>query len=560
MLTITKKSKEGNNTPRLPIVDAIPIDVLDMMTQGFFQGKSLHDILQKLLAVVDALARPRTSFFLVFDPDKRELVLEGMRGRSNDTVARSCQPGEGMAGQAFVQGERVGDAGTFLAIPLRNRLSVFGVLCLCKSRQVLNDKVWSVVLGQLEAAVNMRLVETGQWRGTDPNDPRSPIHRLRAKLRAEESGAHFYNALQELLRPVSAMRSSLEVAIAQVMEAQPQISYPLQTCLRSTDRISRLLGDLLIAQRLQSGDIRLDKQPFGLRQVIREAMALFQGRDASRVFAFDEASGADIFIKGNRDQMRTALARVLENALYYNRPDCLPRIRMSITAEQRAEIVVEDDGVGIAPEELPHVFRPFFRGQGALPISGALGLGCTLARSIVLLHGGDIGIESTPGQGTRVTMSLPMYAGVVGPEVRPKGRGRHRHPYLLLVEDDEDYCDALSLLLEERGYIVERTPLAETLVERLLACPPSMVLMSLQGRQGDALRLLQHLRAQPALDCLPVFIVSGRVDSRESFEGGNFGRIDGFFMKPIDPTRFLSRIAEVLLQEKMILPSRRVDS
>lgn len=560
MLTITAKSKEGQAGRQLPVIDVIPTDILGMMTQGFFQGKSLHDILQKLLAVVDALARPRTSFFLVFDPEKRELVLEGMRGRSNDAIARSCLPGEGMVGQAFVQGVRIGDPKTFLAIPLRNRLSVFGVLCLCKSRQQLDDKVWSILLGQLEAAANMRLIETGQWRGTDPGDLSSPIRRLRAKLRAEENGALFYSALQELLRPVSAMRSSLEVAIAQVTEVQPQVSYPLQTCLRSTDRISRLIGDLLLAQRLQSGDIRLDKQPFGLRQVIREAMELFQGHASSTMFSFDESSGSEIFIKGNRDQLRTALSRILENALYYNQPDCLPRIYAGIAADQRAEIVVEDDGVGIAPEDLPHVFQPFFRGQGALPISGALGLGCALARSIVLLHGGDIGIESTRGQGTRVSISLPMYAGVVGPRAKPKGRGRHRQPYLLLVEDDVDYCNALSLLLEGRGYTIERAPLADALIARLLAHPPSMVLMTLKGRQKEALRLLQDLRAQPELDCLPVFIVSGRVDSRESFEGGNFGRIDGFFMKPIDPIRFLSRISEVLLQERMILPLRQADS
>ncbi len=559
MLTIATKSQKAQTRQKLPVVDTIPTEVLDTMTQGFFQGKSIHDILQKLLVVVDALARPRTAFFLVFDPDKRELILEGMRGRSNDAIARSCLPGEGMAGQAFVQGKPFGEARSFLAIPLRNRLSVFGVLCLCKSRQALDDKVWQVLLGQLEAAVNMRLAETGQWRGTDPADLSSPIRRLRAKVRAEESGANFYNALQELLRPVSAMRSSLEVAIAQVTEALPQASYPLQTCLRSTDRISSLLGDLLLAQRLLSGDIKLDKQPFGLRQVIREAMELFQDRASAKMFDFDASAGSEIFIKGNRDQMRTALARIMENALYYNRPDCLPRIRAGIAADQRAEIVVEDDGVGIAPEDLPYVFQPFFRGQGALPISGALGFGCTLARSVVLLHGGDIGIESTLGQGTQVTITLPMYAGVIDAAVRPKKRRGKRHPYLLLAEDDLDYCNALSLLLEGRGYTVERAPLAETLVDRVLAHPPSLVLMSLQGRQKEALGLLQHLRARPELDALPIFIVSGRIDARESFEGGGFGRIDGFFLKPIDPARFLSRISEILLQENAIISLRRAD-
>jgi len=549
MLSITNKAPTKKPARPLPVVDAIPLDVLEAMTRGFFQARSLHDILQKLLAVVDALARPRTSFFLVFDPERRELVLEGMRGRSNEAIARTCQPGEGMAGQAFVRATRIGDARSFLAIPLRNRLCVFGVLCLCKSRGELDDKVWRVILGQLEAAANMRLLETGEWRGTDPNDLSSPIRRLRAKQRAEESEAQFYTALQALSRPMSAMRSSLEVAIAQVTAAVPEVGYPLQTCLRNTDRALRMLGDLLLAQRLQTNDIKLDRQPFGLRQVIREAMDLLQGRAKTRMFDFDEGFGSEVFIKGSRDQLRTAIARLLENALYYNRPDRLPRVRVDISDEQRARIVIEDDGVGIAPEDLPHIFKPFFRGQDALPISGALGLGCALARSIVLLHGGHLSVESELGEGTRATILLPMYAGIVGPDARPRERNHQRRPYLLIVEDDADYGDALSLLLDSRGYTVERAPLSETLIERLLAKPPSLLLMSLQGRAKGAIQLIERLRAQVELDTLPVFVITGRVDAREILENGSAGRIDGFFTKPIEPTRFLDRIAEVLLQK-----------
>ena len=472
MLTITTKPKTNERNERaerpLPTVDAIPTDVLELMTEGFFQAKSLHDVLQKLLAVIDALAHPKTAFFLVFDPDKRELILEGMRGKTDNAFARSCHPGEGLVGQAFVRGEPIGDPRAFLAVPLRNRLSVFGVLCLCASRRTLDEKVWRVLLRQVEIAVNIRIDATGDWRGTDPNDMRSPIHRMRAKMRVEESQARVYSVLEELLRPITTMRSTLEVVLAHVAEVLPQAREPLQSCLSNSDRLTQLIGDQLLAQRLGSGDISLDKQPFGLRQLIREVVAFYERPIGDKLFRFDETSGSEIFVKGNRDQMRNVLIRLLENAIHYNRPGEPVCVTATCTPDQKAQIVIADDGVGIDPEDLPHVFQPFFRGRGALPVAGALGLGCTLARSIVRLHGGTIGIASALDHGTQVTITLPMYAGALGDGALPRGRALHAQ-YLLLVEDDVDYCQALSLMLETRGYRVEKCPLAPEVTGRILA-------------------------------------------------------------------------------------------
>jgi signal transduction histidine kinase len=101
------------------------------------------------------------------------------------------------------------------------------------------------------------------------------------------------------------------------------------------------------------------------------------------------------------------LGNLLDNALKFSERDQPVVVSMDEDEGGNAVLCVRDDGVGIPPDDLPHVFERFYRGQNALAQAGGTGLGLAVARQIVEQHGGSVSIESRPGSGTSVTVRLP---------------------------------------------------------------------------------------------------------------------------------------------------------
>jgi signal transduction histidine kinase len=182
-------------------------------------------------------------------------------------------------------------------------------------------------------------------------------------------------------------------------------------------RMERLINDLLDVSRIQSGRLALRLERCDLTRLCRETVATeatASGRDIVL-----RAPTRPVYVQADAERIAQVVIYLLTNALKYSQSTSpAPTVRLR-RAGGEASVVVQDDGSGIAPEALPHIFERFYRAPGAQTQSGSsvgLGLGLYITREIIERHGGRIWVESALGKGSRFCFTLPLSA-----PLRPRG-------------------------------------------------------------------------------------------------------------------------------------------
>jgi signal transduction histidine kinase len=216
------------------------------------------------------------------------------------------------------------------------------------------------------------------------------------------------DAAHELRTPITVLRSRAEVALQRPRDSISDAE-ALRGVERESERLSRIVDDLLILARADAGERQPRRERIYLDDIADDA--------ASAARALAEPCGVTVAIEtfeeavvlGDPDLIRQLLMIVLDNAVKFTPPG--GRVGIGISApEGRALVEVRDTGIGIPPEQLPHVFERFYRGDPArarAPSAGA-GLGLAIARWIADVHGATIDISSDVGCGTRVAIRFPL--------------------------------------------------------------------------------------------------------------------------------------------------------
>lgn len=270
----------------------------------------------------------------------------------------------------------------------------------------------------------------------------APVERLTAAARALGAGdlaaranVRAHGELGELGRSFDEMAARLEALVRGERELLANVSHELRTPLArirvalelaaegDAARARRYLGeigqdlaeldalieDVLDAARLEArgaAALRNEGRPVDVAAVAREAAERFRGRHEGRALELEAGPGVPL-LRGDPVLLRRLLDNLLDNAAKYSEPPA--PVRLSVRAEPGAAVVeVADRGIGIAAEDLPRLFTPFFRTDRSRERgTGGTGLGLVLARRIAEAHGGSISVESAPGQGSTFRVRLP---------------------------------------------------------------------------------------------------------------------------------------------------------
>lgn len=213
------------------------------------------------------------------------------------------------------------------------------------------------------------------------------------------------DASHELRAPLTAIQANLELLRRHQEMPEQEKEEALAEVEREAARLTRLVADLLVLARADAG-VSLKQHPVDLDSVVLEAFRaarqLSQGQQVT-LEPFEP-----LRIDGDEDRLKQLVLILLDNALKYTPTD--GQVTLGLQRQgTRAEILVRDTGMGIAPEDVPQVFERFYRADKARGHDpGGTGLGLAIARWIVEQHGGEITLQSQPGQGTLATVSFPL--------------------------------------------------------------------------------------------------------------------------------------------------------
>jgi PAS domain S-box-containing protein len=315
---------------------------------------------------------------------------------------------------------------------------------------------------------------------------------------------------------------------------------------RQVLHLNRLVDDLLDVSRLARGLISLSKAPIEVSEILSKAVEmagpLFEQRNQKLIVS---ASRPALSIDADAMRIAQVVSNLLTNAAKYTPPG--GNVWLSAELEgNEAVIRVRDDGEGIGPDLLPHVFDLFVQGQRSIARSeGGLGLGLALVKSLVALHGGTVSATSQgPGHGSEFTVRVPALAAAPRsvapppPAYKIAGRAGTR---ILVVDDNEDARELLAEMLRTIGYAVELAPDGGTALEKLktFAADVAILDLGLPGIDGFELaRRIFDARMNPRLRLIALTGYGRQTDIART-------RAVGFAAHLVKPVNVPALVAEI---------------
>ncbi|MCO5169812.1 MAG: HAMP domain-containing histidine kinase [Planctomycetes bacterium] len=206
----------------------------------------------------------------------------------------------------------------------------------------------------------------------------------------------------DLRTPLATLKLQVQAIERQGAPVTPE---RLRLLDRQLDRLSRMIGDLLDATRIEAGQLELAPADVDLRQVARAVVELYGPTTQTHQVTLSCPDDA-VLVRGDALRLEQVVSNLVSNAIKYAPGGGPVEVRVS-ALEEEAELSVSDHGVGIPPGELEEVFVPFRRREAAAAVAAGAGLGLSIVRRIVAAHGGRVEVESAPGRGSTFRVRLP---------------------------------------------------------------------------------------------------------------------------------------------------------
>jgi heavy metal sensor kinase len=235
------------------------------------------------------------------------------------------------------------------------------------------------------------------------------LNRMIARL--DESFQHTHrfsaDASHELRTPLTILRGELEAA-AQQPQITPDLRETLGSALEETERLSRIVESLMAISRLDAGEARVELARFDLAELTSGTTEQMRLLAEDKNIALRCETERQVRIEGDRARLKQVIVNLVDNAIKYTPAGGLVGVKVC-ASDGRAVIEVNDNGVGIPPEALPHIFERFYRVDKARSRQiGGAGLGLSIIKAIVTAHGGQVRVESVEGKGSRFLIELPV--------------------------------------------------------------------------------------------------------------------------------------------------------
>ncbi|MDI1432815.1 PAS domain-containing protein [Polyangium sorediatum] len=317
---------------------------------------------------------------------------------------------------------------------------------------------------------------------------------------------------------------------------------------RNAALLGRLMGDMLDMERIRAGKLKLDRSLCDLSRAVDVALETMRPMANERQIKLARVDDPRaVHVLGDPARLQQIVCNLLSNAIKFSAPGGTTEVSLACMGP-RVTLTVRDDGLGIRPDLLPHVFDRFRQADASSARrEGGLGLGLSIVKDLVGLHGGSVRAESEGiGRGATLRVELPLVAedGKAPPARRDDGRS-FEGLHVLVVDDEPGARDVLARLLLEEG---AETQTASSAAEALCVIAsgwPSVVLSELALPGEDGFHLVRAVRSGTHAPSIPVVAVTAftrDADRDRAFRAG----FDGHVCKPVEPQRLFEELSRIL--------------
>lgn len=344
----------------------------------------------------------------------------------------------------------------------------------------------------------------------------------------------------ELRNPLSAISSAASL-IGLPGVSNDGVQRAKKIIQRQSQHLGRIVDDLLDLSRAMSGKILLDRAPLDVAALVAGTLETFRatGRSSDYQLVQDLAPG---WVEGDATRLEQIASNLIDNALKYTPAGGRIEVR-TWTENDDVVLCVRDDGVGIAADLLPHVFDVFVQGSSTLDRSqGGLGIGLSLVRRLAELHGGEIEADSKgPGGGSTFTLRLPSVEHQAEPPAAPAAHD-HGKPSLLLIEDNDDGREMMTMMLGCYGYQVRAAEDGLRGLDAAREFRPDLALVDIGLPGIDGYEVARRLRADPATRHIKLIALTGyglAEDLKRVMDAG----FDRHLVKPVNIEQLMEEIS-----------------
>ena len=511
--------------------------------------------LQNITESAGALLQAQVATLFRLDPHTGSLVLIAGGGPRGTTPNRDVvvPRGTGLVGLA-VQARRAVVSGDLLSDPrivyppdMRARVesglhSVGLAVPLMAQGRITGALFVGALPGRVFAEDDVRLASTFA--------DQAAVAIANAELFEEMQGANrakdeFLAMLgHELRNPLNAIGSA--VSLLGIENGKPEMADRARAVInRQVQHLARLVEDLLDVSRVTSGKVVLMREPTDLAELATSTIANWRaaGRFARHRVALE---AAPVWVDADPTRLEQMLGNLLANALKYTPSGGAITVRVG-AEDGRAVLEVEDSGAGIPPDLLGKIFDLFVQGERTLDrAQGGLGIGLTLTRALVDMHGGTVEARSAgagAGRGATFTIRLPRIPPPASPVRAPAPSPATRAPKrILIIEDNADAREMLRAQLERDGHEVHAAADGPAGLEAAAAARPDVVLIDIGLPGLDGYDVARRIRASPWGKSMLLVALTGygqADDRRNALEAG----CDLHVTKPVMPDRLAEIIA-----------------
>jgi CheY-like chemotaxis protein len=323
---------------------------------------------------------------------------------------------------------------------------------------------------------------------------------------------------------------------------------PIATMRRNIELETRLIDDMLDVTRIARGKVEIEPVPLNLHEKIRHVLTICDKDIANKGLELQvDLAAADPRLSGDPARLQQVLWNLIKNAVKFTPDGGRIAVRTRQETQGALTIEVSDTGVGIEPQMLSRIFQAFEQGgRDVTRRFGGLGLGLTISKALVELHGGILTAQSAgPGQGSTFTVVLPRrHIAAAAPEAASlAGASVKAQCRILLVEDHHDTGRAMARVLAAAGHHVRTADTVGSALRLALSEPFDLIISDIGLPDGSGLDLMRQLRPHTRVKGIALSGFGRDDDIRRSKQAG----FDMHLTKPVNLTRLKEAIQRLMV-------------